>query len=98
MTMVFLRMASMYFFWPSVFAFTGLPLAVMHSTSRLIVWTSLSRPSFARPMTYCTVWVPMDSPRPAMASSAVIARAAMETPSSSPVIFSSVPRFVIFTP
>ena len=78
MTMVFLRMASMYFFWPSVFALTGLPFAVMHSTSRLIVWTSLSRPSFASPMTYCTVCVPMDSPRPAIASSAVIARAAMD--------------------
>ena len=39
----------------------------------------------------------MDSPRPAIASSAVIARAAMDTPSSSPVIFSSVPRLMTET-
>ena len=98
MTIVFFWMASIYRFWPSVLALTGLPFAVMHRTSRPMVCTSASRPSRARPITYCTVCVPTASPRAAIPASAPIVRAAISTSASPPDIFSSVPRLTTETP
>ena len=98
MTIVFLRMASIYRFWPSVLALIGFPFAVMHRTSRLMVCTSASRPSRASPITYCTVCVPIASPRAAMETSASMVCDAVSTSAASPEIFSSVPRLTTETP